>query len=191
MIPLLLCCGAFVIVFLTAQMGQRSGALLALGSMLGVLFGLLVALRFWFLASQWVGQHESNETSWSPLHSIVVFWTIFILVIFIASILRKNYTEVFESVFPSSIDRILGAAFGLTSGLVVVTALMMTLSIASPTLWPAYQSGQLPIPLDRYPLQAYRLIETRLAAIPPTDPAHTPLPKLQDKPAGTPAAFWQ
>jgi uncharacterized membrane protein required for colicin V production len=188
MIPLLLCCGAFVVVFISAQMGQRAGALLALGGMLGVLFGLLVALRYWFLASQWVGQHEST---WTPWHSVAVFWTIFILVNFIASALRKNYTEVFESVFPSAIDRILGAAFGLTSGLVVVTALMMTLTIISPICWPAYQSNQLPIPLDRYPLQAYRLIETRLAGVPSTDPAHTPLPKLQDKVSDKPTDFWQ
>jgi len=187
MIPLLLCCGAFAIVFISAQMGARSGALLALGGMLGTLLGMSVALRYWFLASQWIGQLDS---AWSPWHSVIVFWVLFILVVFISFKLRQNYTEVFESVYASFVDRILGGAFGLVSGVVVVTALMMTLTIASPTLWPAYKPDQLPFPIDRWPLQTYRYIEVRLATIPATDPGHTPLPAFPAKVSDKPTDFW-
>jgi uncharacterized membrane protein required for colicin V production len=180
-------CG-FVIVFFSVQMGMKAGGLLALGGALSTTLGMLVALRYWFLASQWIGQRESTWTAW---HSVVVFWVIFFLVVFLSSRFRQNYTEVFESVLPSFVDRVLGGAFGLVTGAVVATALVMTFSIAGPAFLPAYQRDQLPLPLDGWPLQAYRVIETRLAGVGAKERGHTLLPTLNDKDSDTPVHFWR
>jgi hypothetical protein len=99
--------------------------------------------------------------------------------------------EVIESTYPSMVDRILGAIFGFASGMIVMAALMMTVSIASAQFWPGYRREQLPLPVDRWPLQAYRFIETRVAGIGATAAGHTLLPSLNEKNAKTPLDVWR
>lgn len=167
---------------------MRSGAFAALGGMLGAALGLLAGLRYWFLASRWIGEREST---WTPWHSIVIFWVIVVLVIFLFLKYRQEYTESFESVFPSIVDRVLGGLFGLGTGTMIAAALLMTLSLLSPTIWHGYDAAQLPLPMDRYTFQAYRYIETHVAAVAPTDHGHTPLPAIPAKSSNSPAHFWQ
>lgn len=188
MSPVLVSLAAFVIVFVSAQMGSKAGAYNSLSGMLSTALGLMAGLRYWFLASRWLGQHEST---WAPGHALMIFWAILIAVVFIASKLRHDYTDTFESVFPSLVDRLLGGLFGLVSGLAIMAALMMTLTIAAPQFWPAYKPDQLPLPMDRWPIQAYRLIETRIAGISASDQGHTLLPSLKEKSAGAPVDFWK
>jgi len=186
--PLIVAFGAFVLIFFAAQMGSRAGALPALGGMLGTLLGMGAGLRYWFVLSRWLAEHEST---WAPLHAVIVFWAIFLCVTFITIKLRVNYTDAFEFVLPSLVGRLLGGLFGLVGGLVFATAVAMTLSLVSPQFLPAYRPSELPLSLDRWPLTAYRYVETRIAGIPSTDPGHTRLPALKDKPANSPADFWQ
>lgn len=188
MIPFLVCFGAFVIVLLFVQNGMRTGAFPALCGMLSGVLGLFIALRYWFLATRWLSERETLPV---PLLAIATFWTIFIVALFILSKVRQNLAVPYESVNPSFVDRVLGAGFGLVAGMAVMTALMMTLSILSPKFWPAYKASELPLPLDRWPLEAYRFVETRAARVDPTEPGHTPLPLLKETYLEKPAEFWQ
>jgi hypothetical protein len=188
MISMLLCLGAFAGVLFFAQMGIRTGAYAGLCGMLSTAFGALAALRYWFLLSRLAGQHED---AFVPFHFVIVFWVLFAAAFYLASKFRQDYTEEFESSSPSLMDRVLGGAFGAASGMVVVTLAMMTLSAGAPQFWPAYRPDQLPFPVDRWPLDAYRFIETRLAGVGPTEPGHTPLPTLSEQAPKTPADFWR
>jgi hypothetical protein len=188
MIPLLLCLGAFIGVLFFAQMGMSAGAYPALCGMLGTVFGALAGLRYWFLLSRVAGRHEAAPV---PFHFVIIFWVLFAAAFYLASKFRHEYTEDFENSSPSPVERILGGAFGAASGTVVVALAMMTLSAAAPQFWPAYRHDQLPLPVDRWPLEAYRAIEARVAGIAPTDPAHTPLPTLSEQAPKTPGDFWR
>jgi uncharacterized membrane protein required for colicin V production len=187
MIPFLVCFAAFVIVFLAAQGGTKAGAYLALCGMLVTLLGMFAALRYWFVLSRWLNERQALAL---PLLAILTFWSVFVVTLFVLSKIRQQCTDAFESVLPSLVDRMLGGLFGCVAGLAVMSALMMTLSIASPMFWPGYNHDELPLPLDRWPLQAYRFIETDVARIGPDQPGHTPLPVLNQKAAEKPADFW-
>ena len=167
---------------------MKAGAFLALCGMLTTVMGLFVTLRYWFLASRWLSERQPLSL---PLLSIIAFWSIFIIAVFILIKFRQHYTDAFESVVPSLVERLLGAVFGLVSGLAVMTALMMTLSIASPMFWPAYHHDELPLPVDRWALQAYRFVETRFAGFGAKEPGHTFLPSLKEENTDKPANFWQ
>jgi hypothetical protein len=188
MIPFLVCFGAFVIVFLCAQMGSKAGAFVGLCGMLNTLFSLFVALRYWFISTRWLAGHDDLPVA---ALGLVAFWIVFGVVAVIFLKVRMNMTDVFESVVPSLIDRILGGIFGLVGGLAFTGAVMMTLTLLAPSVWPAYNSANLPLAIDRWPLQTYRFIETRVAGIAPTEAGHTPLPSLDPKNAGTPMTFWK
>jgi hypothetical protein len=167
---------------------MKTGAYLALCGMLTTLLGALAGLRYWFLVSRLLGEHEENP---APLHFAIVFWVIFAAGAYVALRFRRNYAEGFENSSPELVDRLLGCVFGAASGIVIVSLLMMTLSVAAPQIWPSYRSDQLPLPVDHWPLDAYRFIETRFAGIGAGEPGHTPLPALSGKVPGTPAEIWR
>jgi uncharacterized membrane protein required for colicin V production len=188
MIPFLVCFGAFVVVFLFAQNGTKTGGFPALCGLLGSLFALFAALRYWFLLSRWLSDRENMPI---PILAIITFWSVFIVSAFIFAKVRQQLAIAYQSVIPSFIDRVLGAAFGTGAGLAVVSAMMMSLSILSPAFWPAYKADQLPLPVDRWLVDSYHFIESRCAGIPSTDKSHTPLPPLNGKYAENPVDFWK
>jgi len=188
MIEFLICFGAFVIILLFVRLGMKAGGFLALAGMLAAVFGLLVSLRYWFVASRFVNTYEKDSI---PLIAVVVFWVVFTGASLIFKKLRENYTDTFEFVHPSLVDNALGAIFGFVTGAVFAMALMMTLTIAASQYWPAYKPGALPLPIDRWPLQAYRFVETRIIGVSQADAAHTLLPVLEGADAQNPASFWK
>jgi voltage-gated potassium channel Kch len=187
MIPFFISLGGFAIALISGQMGARQGAYLALCGMLSVLFGALAALRYWFLLSRLAGEHEENPV---PLHFIIIFWVIFVVTVYLVSRLRHNFTDVFESGFSSLPGWLLGAIFGLARGTVIMALVMMTVSVGAPQFWPGYRADQLPLPVDHWPLQAYRFIETHIARVASDEPGHTPLPALTGT-SNASASFWQ
>jgi hypothetical protein len=186
--PLCVCLAGFAIVLISAQIGVRQSAYLALCGTLGVVLAAAVALRYWFVASRFIGIHEEMPKT---IHFVVVFWVMFILAGYVFATLRHRYTEVFESGFPSLLGRLLGGLLGLVRGVVIMALVVMTATIILPRFWPAYLPGQLPVPVDRWPVQAYRFIETQVAGIGPAEQGHTPLPSLDGKKPIVAAGFWQ
>jgi putative copper export protein len=188
MTEFLVCFGGFALVLLFVRAGIKAGGFIALAGMLGSLFALLVAMRYWFEASRAASGLEKSSLS---LLAAVIFWMIFLLAAVIFKKLRENYTDVFEFVHPSIVDHALGAIFGTVTGAVYVTALMMTISLLAPQFWPGYKPAGLPLPVDRLPVRAYRFVEVHIAGVSKTDPGHTLLPELQDAGTKDPVKFWR
>lgn len=184
----LVCLGAVLVALFFARMGMKSGAFIALARMLATLLSLFIALRYWFPASRWLSEHQ---TAPDPKIAVAAFWAIFLVAVVIITKLRKDTIETFESVFPSAMDNVLGALFGMVSGAVVATALMMTLTIAAPQVWPDYKPDALPLPVDHAPLVAYRFVETRVAGIAERSAAHTLLPALKETGQQSHKSFWR
>jgi hypothetical protein len=187
MIPFALCLAGFLIVIICAQMGMRMGAFLSLSGMLGALIGAMAAMRYLFFASDAI----ESEKAPVPLHTVIVFWAIFCAVAFLFSRLRQLFIDVIESTEPSILGRILGTLFGACTGTIIMAAVMMTLSIALPEFWPAYDRAQLPAPVDQWAIIGYRFVETNIAGIAPRAPGHTLLPVLSSKTPATQLEAWK
>ena len=182
------CLAAVVFVLFSAQMGMRSGARAALSRMLTIVLSVSVAMRYWFLASRQASTYESASPA---LIAIIIFWVIVLAVCFVLMKLCDTYLETFESVYPSILGRILGAIFGCVSGIVLATAMMMTLSLAAPQFLSVYKRTVLPLPVDAMPQVVFRFVEKNVAQVGEKDPAHTPLPRLDNAREREPAKFWQ
>lgn len=188
MIEFLVCFGAFVIVLFFARLGMVSGGFLALSGMLTSIVSLFIAFRYWFIISRLASSYEKTAV---PLLATVAFWVAFVTAGYVLKKLRENYTDAFESVHPSLVDRVMGAVFGCVTGLAVTTAAMMTVTILAAQYWPAYKPASLPLPVDRWGEEAYRFVETKIARVSPADPGHTLLPALRDASPDKSVAFWQ
>lgn len=175
---------ALLTIFYFMKIGIKSGAFPALRWMLGSLLALLVALRYWFLATR-----SASALQPLPLPALAVgcFWLLLVVVLYGFMKGCDDYIEPLDSETPSFVDRLLGAVFGGVTGWVFVSAALMSASLLVPQLF-AGKSEILPIAFDQMPVAAYRFVETNLAGISENDPAHTPLPPFQNPPQN-PAFF--
>ena len=158
--------------------GIKSGGFHALRWMLGSLLALFVALRYWFLASQSASTLQPLPL---PVLAAFCFWLLFIVVLYGFMKGCDDYIEAFDSETPSIMDRLLGAVFGGVTGAVFVSSVAMTVCLLAPQCFPE-RPELLPVPIGKMPIAAYRYVETKLAGISETDPAHTPLPQFQNSP---------
>jgi len=188
MIETIIFCIVLLLVFLAGNLGMKAGAFPALVTMICAVLSLLITMRCWFFAARFGGGF--GNASLATL-SLVTFWAISLIVFYSLQKLCHSRLDTFESVKPSLFGRALGAVFGSVGGAVVAAALMMTLSIAAPAVWPSYKPAALPLPADEAPGLFYRMVETRLARVKSDDPGHTLLPKLENAGSPDPAAFWQ
>ena len=176
MTELLICSAALLLIFISSQIGAKSGAFPALSWMLASILSLLVAMRYWFLLSRALG----DEANPSAAIIILCFWVPFLLVFVLITRLCATHIEQFASVAPSLANRILGTIFGATSGVVFAAALVLTLSILAPRLFSTGKPANLPIPINEMSSVAFRYLETTIAGVNETDPAHTRLPRLKE-----------
>jgi len=171
------------------QLGMKSGAVSALTWMLTGVLSLFVAMRYWFLLCRLAVTYETLPQPMLPLLAILCFWVLFVLVWVAFMKLCDKRIRKFESVASSFLERLLGAVFGIVNGAVVAVALLLTFSILTPQYF-SEKSTVFPIPLDSLPMMAFRAVETSLAQVPESDPAHTLLPRLHNTDPN-PAVFWQ
>lgn len=188
MIETIIFCIALLLVFLAGNLGMKAGAFSALVTMACAVLALLITMRSWFFAARLAGRFGDASLL---LLTLVTFWAISLAVFYALQRLCHSRLDTFESVQPSLFGRVLGAVFGCAGGAVVVAALMMTLSLLAPSVWPSYKPAALPLPLDAAPGLFFRMVETHLARVGPGDPGHTLLPKLENAGSTDPAVFWQ
>ncbi|MEI6351691.1 MAG: CvpA family protein [Verrucomicrobiota bacterium] len=188
MIEHLISLGALLLIFVSAQTGMKAGAFTSLNWMLSAFFSLLVAMRYWFEACLSIASVQpASLTLIAPL----AFWLMFVGVLGLCVKLSDTYIDKFASTEPSIADRILGGIFGLATGLLIVPALMMSLSMVAPDCLPEYNPSRLPLAIDRAPEGFYLQLETKVAGIDAKAPGHTLLPRLENAGTSDPAKFWQ
>ena len=116
------------IIVLSAMLAAAQGFFFELFSLGGAIGGYIVAAWWYPVVSDWFRPYVS--TPWAA--DIAGFLTIFFAVVLLAGFAGRLARWTFESAGLRWFDRLLGAAFGLARGAVVVTALVMALAAFSP-----------------------------------------------------------
>jgi len=185
MTELLICSAALLLIFISAQLGAKSGGASALSWALASILAVLVTMRYWFLLSRCATE---NALASLPVAASLCFWGPFLVIVFVIMRLCETHLEQFASVAPSFVGRILGLLFGATAGAVFASALILTLGILVPQCFS--KPSNLPVPIHEMPILAFRWIETNVAGVSQGDPAHTPLPHFKETSSGSPL-FWR
>ena len=179
---------ALLAVLLRVWQGWRHGATREIRWLLACLFGMLVALRYWYQATEAVSRWVHRDPR---LLAAAVFAVLFVVAAELAFFAIRRRAEHVQSVEPNPLNTLLGAILGLFSGAVIGSSLLLVFSLELPALTSGFDRRNFPLPLEQLPLGAFRAIEKNIAGIPPQSPSHTPLPELPagGEPASKPPGF--
>lgn len=162
-------------VLLRGWQGLRHGATREIRHCLIYLFGMLVALRYWYPVTGTV----SNWFHLDPrLLAAGAFAVLFVVAAELAAFAINFRAQYVQSVQANPSNDWLGAILGLFSGALIGCSLLVLAAVAMPVLIPGFDRQKFPMPIERLPLEAFRAIEQNVAGVPLQSPAHTPLPEL-------------
>ena len=111
--------GFFLVIGLVK--GFRNGFFVELASLISILLGIFVAIKFSYLTKSWL----ENHGTWNPKTiQVIAFASTFILVIVGVSMLAKIFTSIANFAFLGLVNSILGAVVGLLRSVLVVSILL-------------------------------------------------------------------
>lgn len=116
-----------VIAGLGALQGVFKGFVLSITSLIGLILGFYISLRFaWYIE----GILRQSTGSESPLMHILAFALCYLLVIIVMYFIGKSVEKMLELASLGCLNRIAGAAFGIFKGMLLVSALIYVIEIA-------------------------------------------------------------
>ena len=111
--------GVFLIIGLVK--GFRNGFFVELASLISVLLGIFVAIKFSYLTKSWL----ENHGSWNPKTvQVMAFALTFILVIVGVSMLAKIFTTIANFAFLGLANSLFGGILGLLRTILVMSILL-------------------------------------------------------------------
>lgn len=115
-----------IIAGLGALQGVFKGFVLSITSLIGLIFGFYISLRFaWYVE----GILRESTGSDSPLMHILAFALCYLLVIIIMYFIGKSIEKMLELASLGCLNRMAGAAFGIFKGMLLVSALIYIIEI--------------------------------------------------------------
>lgn len=118
----------FIVMVLSVLGAAAQGFFFELFSLAGTILGYLVAAWNYKRIAPWILPYVKNE--W--VASAVGFFLIFIVIVILAGIAGRIARWAMKEVGLRWFDRLLGAAFGLAKGVLVVAVLVMALAAFGP-----------------------------------------------------------
>lgn len=116
-----------IIAGLGAIQGFMKGFVLSITSLLGLILGYYLSVRFgWIIEGYLAG--ESGVSN--PLYHVLAFVLAFLLVVIIMYFIGKSIETLLEMASLGCVNRIAGALFGIFKGLLLVAALIYVLELA-------------------------------------------------------------
>ncbi|MGO4820153.1 MULTISPECIES: CvpA family protein [unclassified Flavobacterium] len=100
--------------------GLKNGLFVELASLLSLVLGIYVAIKF----SYFVKELLSNHVSWSPKYiEIIAFALTFILIVLAIQLLAKVLTGIMDFAFLGIINKLAGAAFSVLKAVLILSVL--------------------------------------------------------------------
>lgn len=116
-----------VVAGLGAIQGLFKGFVLSITSLLGLILGFYLSLRFAWLIEGFLREATGSNT---PLIHILAFALCYLLVIVIMYFIGKSIEKMLELASLGCFNRIGGALFGIFKGLLLVSAIIYVIEIA-------------------------------------------------------------
>jgi len=116
-----------IIAGLGAIHGFMKGFVLSITSLLGLILGYYLSVRFgWIIEGYLVGEGGVSN----PLYQVLAFVLCFLLVVIIMYFIGKSIETMLEMASLGCVNRISGAMFGIFKGLLLVAALIYVMELA-------------------------------------------------------------
>ena len=188
MVEIILSVVAILLILSLARLGVVFGVFYELTSMLLLFLAMMVALRYWYEATQWVESWMPGMGSYGALGA---YWALFLLGCLPLILVLNRVTHESTPRYPKVVDATLGFCFGLISATILVCCVATSLSVVGPKVWAPYNRDVLVLPFDRFPIAVYERIEEGWLGIPKTDPGHTRFPTFENADADDFQKYWR
>jgi len=110
-----------VVLILGIIKGFRNGFFVELASLVSILLGIFVAIKFSYLTQSYLEQHGN----WNPKTvQVAAFALTFVIVIIIVSMLAKIFTSIANFAFLGLLNSLLGALIGFLRTILVMSVLL-------------------------------------------------------------------
>lgn len=116
-----------VVAGLGALQGIFKGLVLSITSLLGLILGFYLSIRFAWLIEGFLRESTGSN---SPLMHILAFGLCYLLVIIIMYFIGKSIEKMLEMASLGCFNRLGGAIFGIFKGLLLVSAIIYIIEIA-------------------------------------------------------------
>jgi len=179
---------AIVLILYLGRLGAIFGVFQELSNALWMFFAMMVALRYWWLATNLLMADTPLTGSYAAL---VAFWAIFLIACAPLLILRHLIHRDALAPYPRILDVLLGPVFGVISATILISCIMLSVSIITPEIWEPYQRTGLIIPLDKLPTGIYKTVEEEWLGIMEKNPGHTRFPTLEKADANNFQKYWR
>lgn len=153
--------------------GAKEGLFRAFARFCVGLLGLIIALRFWYLGTDFLSTQFSVD---QQQVSFAAFWGILAAVVMPFLVGLKTLNHDFIPVYPIPLERFAGFVFGAANAMILASAMLLSLTFNIPHLYSAYDETKLLLPIHRLPGLVYRDVEKRLTNVSMDSPTHTLLP---------------
>ncbi|CAN5824267.1 hypothetical protein BH09VER1_BH09VER1_41610 [soil metagenome] len=146
-----------------AGIGWLFGGAGVIRYLLASLFAVLLAVRYWYPATEAIGP----GVSMNPLFVAGgIFACLFIIALAVAGMAVRFNAPRFQSVLSDPVDKTLGVVFGLAMGILLGGALLLDLSFFTAGFTGEFDSARFPVRLDRAPIAVFAVIESSVAGVP-------------------------
>lgn len=186
-IPVILSILALVLILSLAWGGTVFGVFYELTSSLLLFFAMMVTMRYWYEATQFV---ESVMPGAGAYGAFGAYWAVFLLGCLPLILVLNRVTQQAVPRYPRIVDTVLGFVFGLISSTILVCCVMTSLSVIVPKIWEPYNPEALTVRFDQKPIEVYQYIENAIG-IKPTDPGHTHFPTFEKANADEFQKYWK
>ena len=119
--------------------GVFRGLIKELSSIIGVLGGYYFAYSYYMVLAKFLSRWISNTSYLNILSFLIIFSGILILIGIIGVVIKY----VLKIAYMGWIDRICGAGFGITKGILIVSVLLITLTAFLPRNTPVIKNSSL------------------------------------------------
>lgn len=188
MFELILSIIAIILVLYLGRLSVSFGLFYEMTSMLLLFFAMMVTLRCWYLATQWM---EAITPLRGPYAAFVAYWCLFLIGCIPLIGAMKVITEDSRPKYPTGLDVPLAFLFGTVAAAIFVCSVMTSLSVILPKVWEPYERSAMLVPIDEIPFKIYRFVEGNVFGVKNGDPSQTPLPTLDKTVADDFEKFWQ
>jgi len=188
MVEVILSILALALILSLAWGGTWFGVFYELTSSLLLFFAMMVTMRYWYEATQWV---ESLMPGAGAYGAFGAYWAMFLVGCLPLILVLNQVTQQAVPRYPRIVDAVLGFVFGLISSTILVCCVMTSLSVIVPKIWESYNPDALTVAFYRFPIVAYQRIEERCVGVQKTDPGHTRFPTFEKADADDFQKYWK
>lgn len=167
---------ALVPVLWRGWLGWKMGATSELRFLIVALFGLLVALRYWYQTTAALTHLLPVDPQYLAAGVCIV---LFLAAAALAGLVVNLKGEVYQSVQANYLDSGLGVLSGLFGGGLIAASILLAASVALPGKVEGFDVKKYPMALHEYPAALFRELEKNVANIEQASTARTPLPSLE------------